>query len=199
MSGILGRVEVDCDLAGFPPTPTPMPCDDTFGERFAHAKEFLSSNTVLKARKRRLACQRGPIDGIAINKQFMDGIIRQASGIVAIGVATRHRKYPLPNQLADVVDDLGAVAFVFDAFGQESGQSPALVGALQENRSAIGAAMMLVKSGDDGPGKKFWKDHTLCSTLTTLTKASLWREIAWLQPFYHREACLSSILMNNAG
>jgi len=172
VGGILGRVEIDRDPSGFAPQSAAMAFDDRTGERFADAKKFLGANAVLEARKCRLACQRGAVDRVATDEHLVDGIICQASGVVAIGVAARHREHSLPNELGDLVGDLGGITSVFDASGQAFGQPQSLIGGFQKHRTPVRTAMVLVEPGDDGLGKKFWKNHTLCRSICSQGKAS---------------------------
>jgi hypothetical protein len=102
----------------------------------------------------------------------VDGIICQARGVVAIGVTARHREHSLPNELGDLVGDLGGITPVLNAFGQAFGQPQSLIGGFQKHRTPVRAAMVLVEPGDDGLGKKFWKNNTLCRSICSQGKAS---------------------------
>src|SRR5260370_39170182 len=85
----------------------------------------------------------------------------RAGGVVAIRVAAGDREGPLRQQLAQAMIDLPGLPLVPQAGGQFIQQSIATIGGLQQQSSTVGAALALIKLGNDRLAKNSWEQQTL--------------------------------------
>src|SRR6266403_6069691 len=76
--GIVGRVQIDGDAIGAMAQPLGVTPEHALGQELAHAIAFFYPNSVLETRQRRLRSQGATLDRIAIHKQFVNWILRQA-------------------------------------------------------------------------------------------------------------------------
>jgi hypothetical protein len=68
--------------------------------------------------------------------------------------------------------DLAGLPLVPQTPGQTGDQSVTAVGGFQQNGSAIGTALLLVKSSNDGLGKNLREQQTLCRAIVDHAEAS---------------------------
>jgi len=87
------------------------------------------------------------------------------SRVVGIGIAAGNREHALRQQLAQGVIDLADLPLVSQASGQSFDQSIAAVRSLQQDGSAIGTAILLIKLQHGGLGKNLWEQQTLCRAI----------------------------------
>src|SRR5664280_1441559 len=132
------------------------------GQGLAHAVEILRSDCVLKARQRRLGGQIKSRNRVAIQQHLMHRIGPQPRRIVGIRVAACDREHALRQQLAQRMIDLARLPLVSQASSQTADQSVAALGRLQQDGSAIGAALTLIELQYGWLGEKFGKQYTLC-------------------------------------
>src|SRR6266446_4092762 len=95
----------------------------------------------------------------------MNGIAGQAGGIVGVRVAAGNREYALRQQLAQAMINLPGLPLVPQAGGQFIQQSIATIGGLQQQSSTVGAALSLIKLGNDRLAKNSWEQQTLCCAI----------------------------------
>src|SRR5713226_7640697 len=95
----------------------------------------------------------------------MNGIAGQAGGVVGVRVAAGDREYALRQQLAQAMIDLPGLPLVPQAGGQFIQQSIATIGGLQQQSSTVGAALSLIKLGNDRLAKNSWEQQTLCCAI----------------------------------
>jgi hypothetical protein len=95
----------------------------------------------------------------------MNRIAGQAGGIVGVRVAAGDREYPLRQQLAQAMIHLPGLPLVPQAGGQFIQQSIATIGGLQQQSSTVGAALSLIKLGNDWLAKNSSEQQTLCCAI----------------------------------
>src|ERR1700674_4521216 len=95
----------------------------------------------------------------------MNGIAGQSGRVIGVRVAASDREDPLCQQLAQAVVDLPGLSLVPQAGGQFIQQSTATIGGLQQQSSTVGAALALIKLGNDRLAKNSWKQQTLCCAI----------------------------------
>ncbi|MGC2461741.1 MAG: hypothetical protein WA446_12345 [Steroidobacteraceae bacterium] len=69
--------------------------------------------------------------------------------------------------------DLAGLPLILKTGGQTSDQSILPIGHLQQDGSAIGTALPLVKLSHDRLGKNLWEQQTLCRAIVNHAEASL--------------------------
>ena len=99
---VLGDIEIDRDQPDAAAAAA-MPRNHRVGERVAHGEQHPRGGRVLEARDRRLRRQAAAVDRIAPQQQFVDRIVGEPVGIIAVGMAARDREDPLREQIADAV------------------------------------------------------------------------------------------------
>ena len=80
------------------------------------------------------------------SQQFHDRIFCQFGSIIAIRVAAGDAENPLADHLLDGVLDFARLASIFDALGDDVGQSHLLLDGVQQDGSAVGAGVRSVES-----------------------------------------------------
>ena len=131
MGGVDGGIEVDGDALDPPLQPALMLGDDGVGQHLPHLDHLPQADRVLEAREGGLRPQRGAGEGIPLEQKFVDGVLSQPRGVVAVGVPARDAEDALPHQLDQLVLDLGRLASVDQARGQPLGQLQPLVDRLE--------------------------------------------------------------------
>ncbi len=99
---VVRHIEVDRDQPDAAPAPT-MLGDHGVRKRRAHREQHPRGGRVLEPRDRRLRGQAAAVDRIASQQQFVDRIIGEPVGVIAVGMATGDREDPLREQIADAM------------------------------------------------------------------------------------------------
>ena len=99
---VFGDIEIDRDQPDAA-SAAAMPGNHRVGERVAHGEQHPRGGRVLEARDRRLRRQAAAVDRIAPQQQFVDRIVGEPVGVIAVGMATRDREDALRDQIADAV------------------------------------------------------------------------------------------------
>ena len=118
MGRIIGGVEIDRDPPGVPAAAPLMPLDDAHRQFMPHGRELLAPHVVFKPRDRRLRGERVARDRVPPEQQLVNGVVREAVSIVAIGMAARDAEDPLPEQVPERVPDLPGLTVVDQAVGE---------------------------------------------------------------------------------
>ena len=118
VGGIVGGIEVDRDAAGPALEAPPMVRDDRVGQDVPHREQLPPPHGVLEPRQRGLRGQGRSRDRIAVDQQFVDRVVGQPSGVVAVGVAAGDPKDALPEQLERLMLDLARLPLVLETRGQ---------------------------------------------------------------------------------
>jgi hypothetical protein len=93
MRGTVRRVQIDRHMFDATrPESLPVPFDDTLGERYTHAIQLATARSILKTRQRRLGGQRQPRERVTTEQELVNRILRQARGIVAVGISARRSR-----------------------------------------------------------------------------------------------------------
>ena len=150
-----------------------MALDHAGRQGLAQTIEFLRSDGVLKTRQRRLRSQIVARSRIAIQQQLVNRIGGQAGRIVGVRIAARDREHTLRQKFFQRMIDLARLPLVSQTSGQTADQSIATVGGLQQQGSAIGTALTLIKLERQRLGKNIGKQQTLCRAIVRHAKASL--------------------------
>src|ERR1022692_41363 len=134
-----------------------------------------------------------PLTGSRPTRRFWIG--SSASRAASLpSVTTGNRIQPLAHQIGDRVIDLARLPPIHDAVGQTLRQTQPIIASLQQNRSAIGTAVALVKLRHQRAAKQVGKQNTLCCAIVSHAKASRVVESLVAKPFYHdRGFCLLEI------
>jgi hypothetical protein len=114
-------------------------------KRLAHTVKFLRSHRVLKARQRRLRCQIEAGNRIAVEQHLVHRVGSKPCRVIAVRITAGDREHALRQQLRQRMIYLACLPIVFQTPGQARDQSIAPVRALQQDRSAIGGALPLIK------------------------------------------------------
>jgi hypothetical protein len=147
MGGVVGRVEIEDDLATAPTQPLPVSIEDDPDESLPHPVKVASRYRVFKPGDGRLRAQRRTLDGIPIEDHLIDRIVSKAGSIVGVGIATGDAKDPLGKKLSDFVFDTAGTTSIDNRAGKLVDQSQPLVCCLEEHGPAIGAGVGEVKPG----------------------------------------------------
>ena len=128
----------------------------------AHREQHLWRGGVLEARDRRLRRQPAAVDGIAPQQQFVDRIVGEPVGVIAVGMATRDSEDALREQIADAVRHPRRRARIGNRRGQRGQQAELAIGRLEQNRAAVGTRVGLIKCRDQGAIGQVGKQNSLC-------------------------------------
>jgi hypothetical protein len=158
---VLGHIEIDSDQAHAAP-PATMPRNDRVGQRFVHREQHPRRGRVLEARDRRLRRQASAVDRIAPEQQLVEGIVGEAVGGIAIGMATGDRVDALGEQIAHPVRDARRDARIGHRRRQGGQQVEPAVGRREQDRAAIRTGVRLIKGGEDRPIGRVRKKNRLC-------------------------------------
>src|ERR1039457_1847754 len=203
MSRIVRRVQVNRDPLDLALQAPAMSLDHSVGEGNTHPVQIRPLKGVLEARQGRLRGQVLAIDRVAITEQLLDRIRSQSARIIGIRVAARNRIQTLAHQIPDRMADLARLASVIDAADQRLGQTEATVARLQQDRSAIGTGVFLIKLRDYRLTRQIRKQNTLSCAIVIHAKASFVRETACGKAFLSRSRPLcfsiSNRFANNVG
>jgi hypothetical protein len=129
---------------------------------------------VLEARDRRLRRQATAVDRIAPQQQFVNRIVGQSVGIVAIGMAARDREDALCEQIAGAVRHARRGARIEDRRGEGVQQAQASVGGFEQDRAAVRTRVRLIKGHDQGAIAEVGKENSLCYRRVVHAIASGW-------------------------
>src|SRR5271154_5267135 len=129
-------------------------------------------STEFSKRERRLRGQPLTLHRIATAEHLLDRIRSQPARIVRIRVAAADRIQALAHQITDRVADLTRLASLINRADQRLGQTQPPVARLQQDRSAIGTGVLLVKFSDDRLVEKIRKQNTLSCAIVIHAKAS---------------------------
>jgi hypothetical protein len=144
---IVGGIEIDGDASGAPLPPGSVLRDDEIGQRVSQAGERQWADGILEPRERGLRRQRGTRERVAVQQQLVHGIVGQAGGVVAVGVATDQPEDALPHQLEHVVLDLARLPSVPQAVGDGLGDPQLPIECLEQHGPAVGAGVLGVELG----------------------------------------------------
>ena len=147
---IIGRVHVDRDPPRLSAQAPAVMLQHRVGERVGHAEQIRSPNAILEARERGLRGQGLARDRVPARQQLVHGIVRDARRVVPVRVAAGDAEGPLPQQLLDLVSDLARLTPVIQAGGQPLREAELLVDGLEQQRTAVRAAVLLVELRDHG-------------------------------------------------
>src|SRR5271166_3344569 len=173
MGRIVGRVQIEGDAADTTAQPLGMALHHAGRQRLTQTIEFLGSDGVLKTRQRRLRSQIAARGRIALQEHLVNRIGGQASRIVGVRIAARDREYPLRQKFLQGMIDLARLPLVSQTSGQTTDQSIAAVRGLQQQGSAIGTALPLVKLQRQRLGTNIGEQQTLCRAIVRHRRASL--------------------------
>jgi hypothetical protein len=126
-------------------------------------------------------------------------IVGEARGIVAVGVAAGNPVDALTEELDRVVIDLSGLPFVAKAGSEGIGQAQALIGRFEQDRAAVGAAVLLVECDDKGFVEEIRKQDRLLRGRVRQAKASgVWKDVL-AHTFYHMGAFVFSEFVHFPG
>ena len=194
MRRIVRRIQIDRDPLGLALQAPAMPLDHGIGKCHTHPVQIRPIKSVLEARERRLRSQILTLDRIATTQQLLDGVGAQSPGIIAIRITAGDGVQPLAHQIPDRVPDLARLASVIDAADQSIGQSEPPIAGLQQDRTAIGTGVLLVKFDHDRLARQIRKQNTLSCAIVIHAKAFFVTETLVVKHFYHdRGLCVFSV------
>lgn len=141
VGGVVGRVQIDSDATNSVPQAADMALDHNISQFFGHAEEFFRRRRIFKAKKRRLRTQILPVDRIAVEHEFLNGIVGKGVSVIAVGISGSNSVDPLPEKHAAAMDDLSLLPAVADTLGDSIGERQLVVDRLQEDGTTIRAAV----------------------------------------------------------
>ena len=148
-----------------------MPLDHGIGKCHTHSIQIRPIKGILEARERRLRSQILTLDRIATTQQLLDRVGAQSPGIIAIRITAGDGIQPLAHQIPDRMTDLARLASVIDAADQCLGQPEPPIAGLQQDRTAVGTGVLLVKFRDDRLARQIRKQNTLSCAIVIHAKA----------------------------
>ncbi|MDA1093883.1 MAG: hypothetical protein O3A25_11545 [Acidobacteria bacterium] len=188
MGRIVGGVEIDRDPPGLPAAPPPMPLDHAHRQLARQPIEGGPPHVVLEPRDGRLGGECVARHRVPPEQQLVDGVVGEAVGIVAIGMAARDAEDALAEQVCQRVPDLAGLPIVAQ-FRGESRDEPILpFGRLEQDRPAIRARVLLIERGDEGLVEEVREEHSLWYRVGHYASASVVAKGLSAQPLYHTEA-----------
>jgi hypothetical protein len=173
--------------------------DDQIRQRFAEPIEISRADRILETGQRGLGSQSIPVDRVAPQQCLVDRVFGETSSVVAVGVTASQSVDPLGDELAQLVLDLSRLALIRQAAAERVDQPETTIGGLEQQRTAIGTAVLLVELGNNGLVEKIREQQTLCRGMIAHAKASGVVESLVATAFYHMEAFRVSNLMHNPG
>jgi hypothetical protein len=150
-----------------------MAFNDAVRQRFRHAQQFLTIRSIFKARQGRLRSQILAVDGISTDQQLVDRIRCQPCRIVGVFLSQGNGHDSLRNQLTQLMLHLTRLPVISQTIRQCRCQAQPPLGGLEENCSAIGTALPLIKLRNHRSIKNIWKKETVCCDMFAQAKASL--------------------------
>jgi len=158
---VFGDIKIDGNQPDTAPSAT-MPRDHGIGERVTHPQQHPGGGRVLEARNRRLRRQPAAVDRIAPQQQFVDRIVGEPVGVIAVRMATGDRVDALREQIADAVRHPRRRARIRNRRGQCGQQAELAIGRLEQDRAPVGTRVGLIKRRDQGPIEEVGKQNSLC-------------------------------------
>jgi hypothetical protein len=143
-----GIIVDSCVTAGPTPESPPLVRDDRVGQDTPHREQLAPPHGILEPRERELRGQGRPRDRIAVDQQFVDRVVGQPGGVVAVAVATGEPKDSWPEQLERLMLNLTRLPRIVEARGQALGQPEVGINPLEQDRAAVGAGVLRVEDGD---------------------------------------------------
>ncbi len=172
MGRIVGRIQIDRDALDLAPQAPAVPINDCLGQCHPHPVERAGIQCILEPRERRLRGQLLATDRVATTEQLLDRVTAQSARIVPIRVAARDGIQALAHQLTDRMLNLVRLAPIIDSADQRLGQAESTIARLQQDRTAIGAAVLLVKLCHHRPAEQIGKQDSLSCAIAVHAKAS---------------------------
>ena len=188
MGRILGGVEIDRHPADPSAEPAVMPVEHAGRQRAPHREELVTPHVVFKARDRGLRGEGLAEDRISPEQQFMNGIVGEAVGIVAIGMAARDAEDPLAQQIRQRMPNLAGLPVVDQTLGEPLDHAILTLRGFEQDRTAIGAPVLLIEGGDEGLVEEIWEEDSLWYRVGRHASASVVAKSLSAQPLYHTEA-----------
>src|ERR1700722_12740610 len=102
----------------------------------------------------------------------MNRVSGQASRVVGIGVPAGDREHSLRHQLAQRMIDLARLPIISKAGAESSHQVIVPISGLQQQGSAVGTPLSLIKLGYDRLAKNSREQQTLCCAIFRHSEAS---------------------------
>jgi hypothetical protein len=146
---VVGRIEIDRDEPHALAQALAVVGEHRVGQHGAQLIEVGAGHGVLEPRQRRLRAQGRPVERIAVEQQFVNRVVDQPCGIVAVGVAAGQPEDALPQQIPQRVRHLAGLPAVADGAGQAPGQPEPIVDRLQQQGAPVETGVRLVEPGDD--------------------------------------------------
>ena len=106
------------------------------------------------------------IDGIAVEQEFLNGIVGQGVSVITVGISGSNSVDPLPEKITAAMDNLSRLATVADTLGEALGERQLIIDCLEEYGAPIGVAVRLIKRDVDRPGKIISEKNRLCGNLS---------------------------------
>ena len=166
VGGIVGRVQINSNALTLFPRRRAWRSITTSASSSSHAEEFFRRWSIFKARKCRLGTQTLTIDRIAVEQEFLDGIVGQGVSVIAVGISGSNSVDPLSEKITAAMDDLSRLSAVADTPGEALGERQLIIDRLQKNGTTIRAAVGLIKRNGDGFEKIFSKKNRLYGNLS---------------------------------
>jgi hypothetical protein len=168
-----GGVEVERDDLRSPAETTPVTVEDRIGDGLDESVELHRARRVFETRNRRLRGQPVSVDGVAPDEHLVDGIVGELVAVATIGVPQGDRKQSLLDELGETVADLARLSPIAKALGDRFAQSELLIDGLEQQGTAVRAAVLLVEAGHDGLRNQIGKGNRVCDRIGHYEEALL--------------------------
>ena len=142
-----------------------MPVDHGVGDGLGESVELAGPHRILEARERGLGGQPVARDRRSSHEHLVDRIVGEHAGVVAVGMAQCDGEHPLPQNLDQLVLHLAGLTAIAQAVRQLRAQPQPFVDGLQQQATAIGAAMGLIEGRHNGLRNQLGKKNRLCCRL----------------------------------
>lgn len=149
-----------------------MTVEERVGQRNPHPVQIRPTDRVLKARQGWLRSQRFARHRVAIAQQLLDRVATQPACIIGVRITAGNRVQALAHQIPKRVLDLARLTSISEAAYQRLGQPQSPVARLQQDRTAVGTGMLLVKPRHHRLARQIRKQDTLSCAIVCHEKAS---------------------------
>ena len=170
--GIIGRIQVDRDDGGAAVQPAAMAFDHTIGQRFAHPVKLFAVGSILETADRRLRGQVLAFNGIAPDQHLVHGVFGQPRRIIGIRITAGDAEDTLRQQFFHLMIHFARLPLILQADRQRLSQLNPAISRFQQDCSAVGTPLPLVKLRDHRLRKNIGKQQTLCCAILGLPEAS---------------------------
>jgi hypothetical protein len=141
MGGVVRRIEIDRDAPGAAAKGGAVLPDHEVCQRVPQPGQRQRAKRILEPRQRRLRRQGGTGERIAIEQEFVDRVVGQPGGVVAIRIAADQPENALAYQVDQLVLDFARLPAIPQAARHRIGHPELPIDGLEQDRTPIGTGV----------------------------------------------------------